>query len=144
MKPTKADVKRILGGINRSKKKYLSLEALSRLVGLYPDVLADTLSYFEPVIRLDPTINMRDLVPAMKEFLVEPMKPVVANKPKRVVVSKKELGQYASIGDFVLKKMTNVGGLVEPSTRLSDYDLLVLEKLVSNEIAKRKKAEKKK
>ena len=114
------------------------------MVGLYPDVLADTLSYFEPVIRLDPTINMRDLVPAMKEFLVEPMKPVVANKPKRVVVSKKELGQYASIGDFVLKKMTNVGGLVEPSTRLSDYDLLILEKLVSNEIAKRKKAEKKK
>ena len=48
-KPTKADVKRVLGALKRSKKKFVSLEALSRLVGLYPDVLGDTLSFFEPM-----------------------------------------------------------------------------------------------
>lgn len=143
-KPTKAEVKRILGALKRSKKKFVSLEALSRIVGLYPEVLGDTLSYFEPMIRLDPSINTRDIVPAMNEYLVEPIKPVDPNKPKRVAVSKKEIAQYSSIADFALKKMTNIGGLVDSSIPLSDQDLLVLERLVHNEIQKRKKAAKKK
>lgn len=142
-KPTKAEVKRVLGALKRSKKKFVSLEALSRLVGLYPDVLADTLAYFEPMIRMDPSINTRDLIPAMQEYLAEPMKPVSPNKPKKAPISKKEIAQYSSIADFVFKRMTNVGGLVDTSTRLSDEDLRVLERLVQLEIAKRKKAAKK-
>ena len=142
-KPTKAEVKRVLGALKRSKKKFVSLEALSRLVGLYPDVLADTLAYFEPMIRMDPSINTRDLIPAMQEYLSEPMKPVSPNKPKKAPISKKEIAQYSSIADFVFKRMTNVGGLVDTSTRLSDEDLRVLERLVQLEIAKRKKAAKK-
>ncbi len=141
-KPTKADIKRILGGLKRSKKKFVTLDNLSRVVGLYPDVLADTLAYFEPMIRMDPNINIRDLVPAMNEYLAEPMKPVSADKPKRVTVSRKELARYSSIPDFVLKKMTNVGGLVDTAAKLSDEDLLVLDKLVQNEIKRRKKASK--
>lgn len=143
-KPTKAEVKRVLGALKRSKKKFVSLEALSRLVGLYPDVLGDTLAYFEPMIRMDPSINTRDLVPAMQEYLAEPIKPVVANKPKRVTVSKKELSQYNSIADFVFKKMTNVGGLVDTSAVLSDEDLHLLERLVQLEVARRKKGGKRK
>lgn len=143
-KPTKADVKRVLGALKRSKKKFVSLDALSRLVGLYPDVLGDMLSYFEPLIRMDPTLNTRDLVPVLQEYLVEPKKPVDPNRPKRVTISKKELAQYSSIPDFVMKKMTNVGGLVDTSTSLSDEDLYLLERLIQNEIARRKKASKKK
>ena len=143
-KPTKAEVKRILGALKRSKKKFVSLEALSRLVGLYPDVLGETLAYFEPMIRMDPTINTRDLTPALQEYVAEPIKPADPNKPKRVVVSKKELSQYSSIADFAYKKMTNVGGLVDTSMTLSDEDLRVLEKLVQNEITRRKKGAKKK
>ena len=141
-KPTKAEVKRVIGALKRSKKKFVSLEALSRLVGLYPDVLGDTLSYFEPMIRMDPSINTRDLLPVLQEYVAEPMKPVDPNKPKRTVISKKELSRYASIPDFVMKKMTNVGGLVDTSMVLSDEDLHILEKLIQNEMAKRKKAAK--
>lgn len=143
-KPTKAEVKRILGALKRSKKKFISLEALSRLVGLYPDVLGDTLAYFEPMIRLDPSINIRDLVPLFNAYLAEPMKPAASEKPRRVAVSKKELAKYSSIADFAYKKMTNVGGLVDTSIQLSDEDLRVLEKLVQNEINRRKKGLKKK
>ena len=89
-KPTKAEVKRVIGALKRSKKKFVSLEALSRLVGLYPDVLGDTLSYFEPMIRMDPSINTRDLLPVLQEYVAEPIKPVDPNKPKRTVISKKE------------------------------------------------------
>ena len=143
-KPTKADVKRVLGALKRSKKKFVSLEALSRLVGLYPDVLGDMLSYFEPMIRMDPSINTRDLVPALQEYVADPIKPVDPNKPKRVIVPKKELAKYSSIPDFVYKKMTNVGGLVDTSLSLSDEDLYLLERLVHNEITRRKKVAKKK
>ena len=141
-KPTKADIKRILGGLKRSKKKFVTLDVLSRVVGLYPDVLADTLSYFEPMIRMDPSINIRDLEGQLKEYIAEPIKPVSPDKPKRVVVSRKELSQYSSIPDFVLKKMTNVGGLVDTSAKLSDEDLLVLDKLVQGELKRRKKGNK--
>lgn len=143
-KPTKADVKRVLGALKRSKKKFVSLEALSRLVGLYPDILGDTLSYFEPMIRMDPSINTRDMTPALQAYLVEPVKAVDPNKPKRLTISKKELSQYSSIADFANKKMTNVGGLVDASMTLSDEDLHILERLVQNEIARRKKSAKKK
>ena len=140
-KPTKAEVKRILGALRRSKKKFVTLEALSRLVGLYPDVLAETLAYFEPMIRMDPSINTRDLVPALEEYLKEPMKPVASNpKPKKIAISKKELAEYSSIADFVFKKMTNVGGLVDTSKKLSDEELRILEKLVQRETQRRRKA----
>jgi hypothetical protein len=140
-KPTKAEVKRILGALRRSKKKFVTLEALSRLVGLYPDVLAETLAYFEPMIRMDPSINTRDLVPALEEYLKEPMKPVASNpKPKKIAISKKELAEYSSIADFVYKKMTNVGGLVDTSKKLSDEELRILEKLVQRETQRRRKA----
>ncbi len=144
-KPTKAEIKRVLGALKRSKKKFVSLEALSRIVGLYPDVLADSLAYFEPMIRMDPSINCRDLEPAMEAYLLEPAKPVKAGqpKPKRVAVSKKELAKYSSIADFVYKKMTSVGGLVDTSHRLSDEDLRILEKLIEREKAERRKPAKK-
>ena len=138
-KPTKADIKRILGGLKRSKKKFVTLEGLSRVVGLYPDVLADTLAYFEPMIRMDPSINVRDLEPQLREYVAEPLKPVSPDKPKRVTVSRKELARYSSIPDFVFKKMTNVGGLVDTAVVLSDEDLFVLDKLVQNELKRRKK-----
>jgi len=117
---------------------------LSRLVGLYPDVLADTIAYFEPMIRMDPSINTRDLIPQFNEYVAEPMKPVDPNKPKAPRVDKRVLAQYSSIADFVYKKMTNVGGLVDTSMELSDEDLAVLEKLVSNEVARRRKNTRKK
>ncbi len=143
-KPTKAEIKRILGALKRTKKKFVTLDVLSRVVGLYPDVLADTLSYFEPMIRMDPSINIRDLEAPLREYIAEPMKPVSPDKPKRVTVSRKELARYSSIPDFVLKKMTNVGGLVDTAVKLSDEDLLVLDKLVQNEIKRRKKAKRSK
>ena len=138
-KPTKVEVKRILGALRRSKRKFVSLEALSRLVGLYPEILADTLSYFEPMIRMDMTINCRDLTPELEKYLEEPMKKEDAGKPRRIAISRKELAKYPSIGDFVYKKMTSVGGLVDATIQLSDEDLRILQRLVEKELQKRKK-----
>ena len=144
-KPSVSRIKRIYSPLAKSSKKYVSLDMLSRMVGLYSDVLADDLEYFAPLIRMDSTLNMKDLVPQLQAFIAQE-ESVKAQEPKvkRVVATQKELNQYPNISSFVYAKMTSAGGLVDPSNRLSDEDLHVLKKLVDREVAKRKKETKKK
>ncbi len=134
-------IKRALSALKKKNKKYVTLDMLSKWVGVYPDVLADDLVFFEPLVRMDPSINMNDLVPAIEEYLAEDKKEESQEpKPKRVTAKKKDLLDYVSIGDFVYKKMAGAGGLVSPSTSLSDQDLAILARLVKEEQARRKKA----
>ena len=144
-KPSVSRIKRIYSPLAKSPKKYVSLDMLSRMVGLYSDVLADDLEYFAPLIRMDSALNMKDLVPQLQAFIAQE-ESVKAQEPKvkRVVATQKELNQYPNISSFVYAKMTSAGGLVDPSNRLSDEDLHVLKKLVDREVAKRKKETKKK
>lgn len=134
-------IKRALSALKKKNKKYVTIDMLSKWVGVYPDVLADDLVFFEPLIRMDTSINMNDLVPAIEEYLAGDKKEEEKEpKQKRVVAKKKDLLDYESIGDFVYKKMAGAGGLVSPSASLSDQDLAILARLVKEEQAKRKKA----
>ena len=138
--PKLSDVKKYLNAILKLKKKYVTTERLSRVVGLYPEVINETLSYFEPTINMDPDFNLMELVPALKEYIekVEEEKNNTLIKPQ-VVVKKKDVAQYESIYDFILRKMTNAGGLLDKNVVLSDTDLKILKKLISEEQARRKK-----
>lgn len=134
-------IKRALSALKKKNKKYVTIDMLSKWVGVYPDVLADDLVFFEPLIRMDPSINMNELVPAIEAYFAEDKKEESKEpKPKRVTAKKKDLLEYESIGDFVYKKMAGAGGLVSPSTSLSDQDLAILARLVKEEQARRKKA----
>lgn len=137
-KPTKSLIKDIVQTIKKSKRKYLPVINLSKLMGLYPDIVMDALVYFDPMIRLDQSINTIDLLPAMEEYLLPTPENEDVPKPKRVVVTKKEVDEYSSIGDFVYRKFTNVGGLVERNVILNDGDLRILQKLVAAEVNARK------
>ncbi len=136
--PVKTQVRKIVSALKKSKQKYVPVSRLSKLVGVYPDVLTDTLVYFEPMIRLDETINTRDFLEAMEAYIAPAPKKEGEVKKKRVVVTKKTLMAYPSIGDFVYDKFASIGGLIDRSTPLSDQDLLILKKLVAKEIADRK------
>jgi len=142
--PKKNDIKMIVGAIKRSSQKFIPLDKLSRLVGLYPDIISDELVFFDPMIKFDPSINTRDLLGAMETYLGPENPKIKENRPKRVMVTKKELLEYPSITDFVYKKMTSIGGLVDTSMRLNDQDLHILQKLVNAEVGARKKAARKK
>lgn len=118
---------------------------LSRYVGLYSDVVADELVYFEPMVKMDTSMNMMDILPLVQDYLAkvdETNKENREKKPKRQAVRKKELLKYSSIGDFIYQKMAGPGGLIAPSANLNDHDLHVLELLVKQEITKRKKKKK--
>ncbi len=130
--PNKTTIRKVVATLKKSKLKYVPLSRLSRMMGLYSDVLGNELVYFEPMIKLDPEIDIRPLLPKLEEYVAPAPKDPEAPKEKRVVVSKKELSEYT------YKKFTSVGGLVERTTTLSDEDLHILLKLVNNEVAARK------
>ena len=118
---------------------------LSRKLGIYSDVLGEELSEFNPLIFMDSSLNMKSLLPQLEERINE-LEEEKAKQPKqsRVVATKKEVMEYRSIQSFIYAKMTGAGGLVDTSAVLDDKDLRILQKLVANEIAKRKAPSKKK
>ena len=138
--PKVADLKKYLNGIIKANKKYVTTERLSRVVGIYPEIIAEHLSYFEPTLLMDPDFNLMELVPAVKKFIID-KEEAKNNVPvnKKVAIKKKQLEEFESIQDFIYRKMTVAGGLLDKNAYLSDTDLRILKKLIAEEQQKRKK-----
>ena len=131
MPMNKTIAKKYLTAIEGSKKRYLTCDNLSRIMGIYPEVIAEQLSFFEPMLAMDPSFDLKELVPAISKYIEEEE----AKKVKKPVVkvSKKDLSGYKSVVDFVFKRMT-FNGLVDRSVSLSEADLKSLKKLVQMEL----------
>ena len=131
MPMNKSIAKKYLTAIEGSKKRYLTCDNLSRIMGIYPEVIAEQLSFFEPMLAMDPSFDLKELVPAISKYIEEEE----AKKVKKPVVkvSKKDLSGYKSVVDFVFKRMT-FNGLVDRSVSLSEADLKSLKKLVQKEL----------
>lgn len=131
----KTTAKKYLSAINGSKKKFLTSEQLSRIMGIYPEIINEQLSIFEPMLAMDPSYNLKELIPSIEQYIAS----LEANSEKVTRFgSKKESKKYKSVGDFVYKHMT-VGGLVDRNIILSENDLKVLRKLVNDELEALKK-----
>lgn len=133
----KSLAKKYLSQISSVKKKYVNADTLSRHNGIYPDVINSDLSYFEPMLAMDPSFNLKDLIPAIEEYIAE----IDASKEKKVktvTISKKDYEKYKSVADFVYKNMT-VGGLIDRNKVLDESELKILRKLVKEELDSLKK-----
>ena len=126
----KTTAKKYLSAINGSKRKYLTCEGLSLYMGIYPEIIASELSEFEPMLAMDPSFNLRELIPALEAYIEEQSK---EKKEPRIAVKKAEISQYKSVADFVYNKMT-IGGLVDQNIPLSEKDLKLLRHLVNQEL----------
>ncbi len=138
---TKTLAKKYLSAIKGAKKKHLTSEVLGRLMGIYPDVIREQLSYFEPLITMDMDYDCHDAIPAIEEYISSLEENKVVKD--RVVIRKNELSEYDGLGDFVYKKFT-IGGLVDRNIVLSEVDLKVLKKIVNEELTNLSKNKKKK
>ena len=87
---------------------------------------------------MDYQYNLRDLEKPIEDY-IEKIEEEKIKKPNKETVTKKKLEEYSSIGDFIYKKMTIAGGILDKSAYFSDYDLRVLKKLIIEEQHKRKK-----
>lgn len=135
--PRLTHVRKLLSSLRSSKAKFVSLEMAATWLGLYPEVIGEELSYFAPSILLDPSFNVRSIEPYLESYAQE------HSSTRRIKpASQREVDAYDSVAAFVYGKMTNAGGLVDPSLRLDDHDLRLLAKVVKKERALLKKKSK--
>ena len=122
--------------MSKIKAKYITAEKLSRVVGVYPDVICETLSYFEPMLMMDTEYNLLQLVPDIKKYITDLEEKKVPVQPVETI-SKKQLDEYESVVDFIYKKMS-VGGIIDRGAYLTDKDLRIIKRLAAEELKKRK------
>ena len=134
--PKLSDVKKYLSAILKINRKYVTTERLSRVVGVYPDVICEHLSYFEPLLMMDTEYNLLALVPAIKKYINDLEEKKVPVQPVETI-SKKQLDEYESVVDFIYKKMS-VGGIIDRGAYLTDKDLRIIKRLAAEELKKRK------
>ena len=135
--PSISVLKKYLHLMTKNKVKYMTSERLSRLVGVYPEVINENLSYFDPMINMDPSYDLLVLIPQIKEYIQQEEDKKSNNAPK-IMVTKRDMVEYESVADFVYKRMT-FAGMVDRSLVLNEKDLRVLKRLVNDELASLKK-----
>ena len=70
--PNVKELKKYLQGMAKlPKAKYITAERLSRIIGIYPEVINQNLSYFDPMIMMDYEYNLLELVPSVKKYIEE-------------------------------------------------------------------------
>lgn len=136
----KTTAKKYLSAIEGAKKKYLTCDILSHRMGIYPEVIAEQLSFFEPMLAMDPSFDLNELVPAINNYIDQEEKKSI--KKEVIKVYKNDLSGYKSVADFLYRKMT-INGLVDRSASLSEVDLKILKKLVQSELDALKESKKK-
>lgn len=141
--PNIVTLKKYLNAMTKVKKKYITAERLSKVVGIYPEVINETMSFFDPMVNMDYEYNLLELVPQIKEYIekVEAEKAKAKEKKPTLVapvVRKTDVSRYDGIGDFIYQKMT-FGGMLDKNVKLSDADLKILKKLIMEEQTNRKK-----
>ena len=129
-------LKKYLSALTKIKAKYVTAERLSRVIGVYPEVINDTLSYFEPMLMMDPEYNLLALVPEIKKYLNELEEKKVPVQPVEAV-TRKQIEEYESVVDFIYKKMS-IGGIIDRGAYLTDKDLRIIKRLATDELKKRK------
>ena len=136
--PKVSEVKKYLNAIIKINKKYVPTERLSKVVGIYPEIINEQLSFFEPTLMMDPEYNLMELVPTLKKWINEKEEAKSNTLVKKPAIKKQDWEQYDSVSDFIYKRMTFTGGLLDRNVVLSDRDLRVLKKLISEEQQTRK------
>ena len=143
--PSLSNVRKYLAAIKKSPRKYLTSEHLSKEMGLFPDAINRDLSYFDPLINMDFTYDVRKLLPLMENYVADLAAESKKMRAPRVVVTKKEVGEFQSITELILKKYVfGSSGLFNRTAELSDGDLRVLKKLITLEQNERKSKKSKK
>ena len=133
---TKKLAEKYLHAIEGCKTRHLTCEALSHYVGIYPEIIANDLSFFDPLLAMDPSFELRDLLGTLKQYVEKHSKSETPKKAEPVPEFKLEAKQYKSVADFVYKKMT-INGLVDRGASLKEDDLKILKILVQNELDRR-------
>lgn len=125
MKLTKTRAKSFLKIISTSKKRFFSCEDLSKVTGLKIDTIYTYVEEFYPMIRLDVSCNLKDLLKTIEKYIVALEKATPIKKKKRI--STNEYDKYESFIDYIYKNMTISGGILDTGYILNAKDKRMLK-----------------
>lgn len=136
----KTQAKKYLSFIKNTNKRCLTCDQLSRHIGIYPEIIAEQLSFFEPMLAMDPDYDLKDLIPLIENYIssLETKK----HKSSDISVVKKTTSKYKDVNDFIYQKMT-IGGFIDRSIKLNETDLKILRKLINSQLDEYKKPKRK-
>ena len=136
-----ATLKKYVLALKKMKRKYVSSELLSKEVGIYPEVINETISFFDPMVKLDYQYNLMDLLPTMEEYLGDSG----VNKVKTASKSKtiEPRVNQVSLADYIYQKLT-IGGFLDRNRIFTDAELKEMKRIISEEQKSRKATQVKK
>jgi len=132
-------LEKILGALTSIKAKYVTADSLSREIGVLPEKIQDLCATFNPLVTIDFSFNLKDLMPEIEKHVAMKVKKTA----KKVASAKKELSSYQRLIDFVYDKMT-YEGMLDKSIVLDDRELREIKSIASEELRTRRALKKKK
>ncbi len=131
--PTLIFVKKVVSAIKSKKKKYITCEMISKDLGIYPEVIADNLSFFDAMVSLDYEYDIRTLLSDLEQYINS----YHANKStKKNATRTTKLDDDVTIGSFIYDKFTLPGGIIDSSVKLTTAELKQLKTLILKELKK--------
>lgn len=126
----KTNTKKYIQIIKNSKRKVVTVDEVSKKTGEKSDLIRDNLIAFNPLINFDLNYDLHgilnDLENCLASFELEPVK-------KRMVVRSSEVDKYKSLLDYIYKKMTIAGGMLDLGYKLNKKDIKMLKKLLKRD-----------
>lgn len=132
-------LEKIATGLKVNRQKYVTADSLSSEIGILPERIQDICASFNPLVTIDFSFNLKDLLPEIEKVLQAKEKRII----KKTIAIKKDVSNYQRLIDFVYDKMT-FQGMLDKSIILEDRDLREIRTIASDELKLRRSLKKKK
>ena len=132
-----ATLRKYVLALKKMKRKYVSSELLSKEVGIYPEVINETISFFDPMVTLDYQYNLMDLLPVMEEYLGDSGVSKAKTTTKTKVIEPR--ANQITLSDYIYQKLT-IGGFLDRNRVFTDAELKEMKRLIIEEQRNRKPA----
>ncbi len=137
MKPNKTNANKVLRILEKTNKKVFTCENLSREMGLDQETIFDFIENFYAMIRLDPSHNLKDLIPDFTKYIEkEETKLAKENIKKEKRISHSEYTEYKDFIDYISRVMTT-GGMLDTGYKITPKDKKILMRLLKKECSKK-------
>ena len=100
--PKKSNIKKYVTIIKSSKDKYITVDDLSRMIGIYQDIIQNDLSYFDPMIKIDTNFDILTILSDLQKYIkIDKKQPKKTNNIKKDNKLDREASKFQSVQDFV-------------------------------------------
>jgi hypothetical protein len=127
-------LKKIVLQLKKTNQKYITVDDLSQQLGIYPEKISEVIAFFNPLILMDMTSNLRDNLTDMENYLTTKIQPKEMKKTKRI---RFDIKAYKSMLDYLYQHLT-IDGILDKTRQLTIAELKIIKKIINEEIKSKK------